>query len=80
MPEELNSACLAQTKLRFSGTLSAPVELFKKIIKNLLKKKLINPRKKLIKAPVSGRPPELTKWSLVNGVYQQMTLSSLVYR
>ena len=61
MPEELNSACSAQTKLSFSGTLSAPVELFKKIIKKLLKKKLINARKKLINAPVSGRPPELTK-------------------
>ena len=61
VPEELKSACSAQTKLSFSGTLSAPLELFKKIIKNLLKKKLINARKKLINAPVSGRPPELTK-------------------
>ena len=41
--------------------LSAPVELFKKIIKKLLKKKLIDARKKLINAPASGRPPELTK-------------------
>ena len=47
VPEELKSACSAQTKLSFSGTLSAPLELFKKIIKNLLKKK-INQRSKKI--------------------------------